>query len=286
MMMRMMLRRYSGALNSIFCCTDQGMWWRKEPPVDPRGKLNACAEIREKELLAYCHIQHAAQHSQFLMHCRCLHPPLSTTPFFVLMTTRCLSRPRRYVSIPSAVNSASLKFSNTALRCFSARFSARGMGGWKNSPNKGKPIPQIQCSAHGATVAACCCHELANALGGISALPPSLPPRSILGGGCLPCPDTASTRFSNPRVDTSSRHASLVLPLPTSCLNCARNGSNSDLRNRILRPITRKWGICFRSTQKYNCLRLTPLRDRRKGKTPCRARFDCHIDREPVRLQK
>src|SRR5580658_5357471 len=44
----------------------------------------------------------------------------------------------------------------------------------------------------------------------------------------------------------------------TSCLNCARKGSNSDFKNRMLRPITRKWGICFRSTQRYTVCGLTP----------------------------
>jgi len=45
---------------------------------------------------------------------------------------------------------------------------------------------------------------------------------------------------------------------PTSCLNVARKGSRSDLRNRMFRPITRRWGICFRSTQRYTVWTLTP----------------------------
>src|SRR6185437_3535497 len=44
----------------------------------------------------------------------------------------------------------------------------------------------------------------------------------------------------------------------TSCLKVARKGSNSDLKNRIFRPITRRWGICFRSTQRYTVWGLTP----------------------------
>src|ERR1035437_6377458 len=44
----------------------------------------------------------------------------------------------------------------------------------------------------------------------------------------------------------------------TSCLNVARKGSNSDFRNRMLRPIPRRWGICFRSTRRYTVWTLTP----------------------------
>src|SRR5262249_30178431 len=44
----------------------------------------------------------------------------------------------------------------------------------------------------------------------------------------------------------------------TSCLNCARKGSRSDFKNRMFRPITRRWGICFRSTQRYTVCTLTP----------------------------
>src|SRR5260370_13223116 len=42
------------------------------------------------------------------------------------------------------------------------------------------------------------------------------------------------------------------------CLKDARKGSRSDLKNRIFRPITRRWGICFRYTQRYTVCGLTP----------------------------
>ncbi len=38
----------------------------------------------------------------------------------------------------------------------------------------------------------------------------------------------------------------------------SRNESKSDFKNRIFRPITRRWGICFRSTQRYTVCGLTP----------------------------
>ena len=43
-----------------------------------------------------------------------------------------------------------------------------------------------------------------------------------------------------------------------SCLKEARKGSSSDLKNRIFRPITRRWGICFRSHQRYTVCAETP----------------------------
>src|SRR4029079_2468783 len=53
-------------------------------------------------------------------------------------------------------------------------------------------------------------------------------------------------------------HALSVVPYPTSCLNVSRKGTRSDFRNRMLRPITRRWGVCFRSTQRYTVWGLTP----------------------------
>src|SRR4029077_15388976 len=63
---------------------------------------------------------------------------------------------------------------------------------------------------------------------------------------------------SYPDVDTQSHPVQVVSPFSISCLNEARKGSRSDLRNRIFRPITRRWGICFRSTQRYAVCGLTP----------------------------
>src|SRR5207244_11779366 len=58
--------------------------------------------------------------------------------------------------------------------------------------------------------------------------------------------------------DTTLHHVYSVLPFSTSCLKLARNGSKSDFKNRMFRPITRRWGICFRSTQRYTVCALTP----------------------------
>src|ERR1035437_5555510 len=44
----------------------------------------------------------------------------------------------------------------------------------------------------------------------------------------------------------------------TSCLNVARKGSNSDFRNRMLRPIPRGWRIFVRSARRYTVWTLTP----------------------------
>jgi len=55
------------------------------------------------------------------------------------------------------------------------------------------------------------------------------------------------------------------LPFSISCLNCARNGTRSDFKNRMLRPITRRWGICFRSTQRYTVCGLTPRKTAGNG---------------------
>src|SRR5216683_3210834 len=91
-----------------------------------------------------------------------------------------------------------------------------------------------------------------------SGLPASRLRQSILCVGCLADPGSASTKNSNPDADTQLHPVQLVLPFSISCLNEARKGSRSDLRNRIFRPITRRWGICFRSTQRYTVCGLTP----------------------------
>src|SRR5215469_4028767 len=80
----------------------------------------------------------------------------------------------------------------------------------------------------------------------------------IPGGGYHLSLGSASTIHCCRFVDRPPHHVYAVLPFPTSCLNCARNGSKSDRKNRILRPITRRWGICFRSTQRYTVCWLTP----------------------------
>src|SRR6202035_2728932 len=90
------------------------------------------------------------------------------------------------------------------------------------------------------------------------ARPASLLYASIPGGGHRNDPGNASTRPCCHCVDIQLRHVYSVLPNPTSCLKVARKGSRSDFRNRILRPITRRWGICFRSTQRYTVCALTP----------------------------
>ena len=54
------------------------------------------------------------------------------------------------------------------------------------------------------------------------------------------------------------RDAFSVVPFTTSCLNEARKAARSDRKNRIFRPITRRWGICRRSTQAYTVCGLTP----------------------------
>src|SRR5882762_7451488 len=43
-----------------------------------------------------------------------------------------------------------------------------------------------------------------------------------------------------------------------SGLKEARNVSRSVFRKRMFRPITRRWGICLRSTQRYTVCGLTP----------------------------
>jgi len=53
---------------------------------------------------------------------------------------------------------------------------------------------------------------------------------------------SASTRSSCPFVNIKHRHIYLVVPFTTSCRNVARNGSRSDFKNRMFRPITRRWG--------------------------------------------
>jgi hypothetical protein len=45
---------------------------RPEEPIDPCWEFHSCARIREEEFLAPRHIQHATQHSQLLVHPRCL----------------------------------------------------------------------------------------------------------------------------------------------------------------------------------------------------------------------
>src|SRR5580704_7706382 len=71
-------------------------------------------------------------------------------------------------------------------------------------------------------------------------------------------PGNRPTRTSTLHDDRQRHRALYVYSFSISSLNEARKGSRSDLRNRIFRPITRRWGICFRSTQRYTVCGLTP----------------------------
>ena len=53
-------------------------------------------------------------------------------------------------------------------------------------------------------------------------------------------------------------HGVWTLELTGSLRNVARKRSRSSRRKRILRPITRRWGICRRSTQRQTVCGLTP----------------------------
>jgi hypothetical protein len=136
-------------------------------------------------------------------------------------------------------------------------FSAR-IGGWNSSPEKSPPNPRIvvvllsgRCQES--------CRPWPEAAREVFAAPPAsrlctlIPGRAFRSGL-----DRPSIKPCRRCADIWSHRVYSVVPIPTSCLNVARKGSRSDFRNRILRPITRRWGICFRSTQRYTVCGLTP----------------------------
>ena len=73
-MIRMMFRKYSGAWNSIRCCSDQAHVMRPKQPLHLHRKLHAGAGVRRQQLLSNCDVQHTAKNPQFLMDGRRLKP--------------------------------------------------------------------------------------------------------------------------------------------------------------------------------------------------------------------
>lgn len=95
---------------------------RTEQSIDSGRELNPRAWICSEKLFADRHVQHASQYSELLMNRRGLQQVLFDNPLsgFNLYT---LLEPVAEVSLYLVgVRSASLVFSNTALKCVSARW--------------------------------------------------------------------------------------------------------------------------------------------------------------------
>jgi hypothetical protein len=81
---------------------------------------------------------------------------------------------------------------------------------------------------------------------------------SIPGVVCRLYLGTASTRPSTPRAYTSPHHLFLGLAIPSLLFELSAEGLQLRFQEPELRPITRRWGICFRSIQRCTVCGLTP----------------------------
>src|SRR5262249_19196139 len=129
--------------------------------------------------------------------------------------------------------------------------SAREWAAWNSSPRKIQPILET-ITVHPCAQSQGCCRPWLGGARGVSAAPRASRTCRLVPGSAHPfCHGIASTRIAFHRVCTKLHHVYSVVPFLTSCLKLARNGSRSDFKNRMFRPMTRRWGICLRSAQRY-----------------------------------
>ena len=135
-MIRMTLRRYSGAWNSIFCCSDQRHVVRPEQPFTATGNSTPAHGFDRQQLLAHGHVQHAPQAPEIPdAPLSAFSIPCSMTPAAVLTRTRCLEPPSQ-IQLRCRPRSDVRQFASSE-RCSQMSSSPRSFASWVFSARMG-----------------------------------------------------------------------------------------------------------------------------------------------------